>query len=346
MWNRQISRILCRAKADGVINSKQLHEMAAAFDPTQKHKVYGEFKAVGFLPRLLAIACMLIMLGCSHEPSAEIKARAAELSSGFRQHAEAITAKQDESLTLLAQVNSRVGDLLLAADATKEQIQTLKASLANPQAQQSGGDPAALGPQETERESQNTPSLPVSVPAVRLYVTSSESCPPCVRLWKAVENGKFSGFDVQHSTDFEGLRSYPAIRFQDPQGQWKVLYGYDDTTVETLRRLTSAKQFVWQPRITNPVVSQESLVSIHNRLHGGGSWTWPGGTQESLATHLRESHGVNTSGGAPLTGAMFPNYATSGITSQRVSVRSLPRRVSYVGRANYSTRQSCPTCPR
>lgn len=40
LWNRQISRILCRAYEDRIINSHQLHELAAKFDPTQKHSVY------------------------------------------------------------------------------------------------------------------------------------------------------------------------------------------------------------------------------------------------------------------------------------------------------------------
>lgn len=48
LWNRQISRILCRAYGDGVINSEQLHIIAAAFDPTQDHRVYGQYSQIGF----------------------------------------------------------------------------------------------------------------------------------------------------------------------------------------------------------------------------------------------------------------------------------------------------------
>lgn len=40
LWNRQISRILCRAYSQGVVNSEQLHILTAAFDPTQRHEVY------------------------------------------------------------------------------------------------------------------------------------------------------------------------------------------------------------------------------------------------------------------------------------------------------------------
>lgn len=40
VWNRVISRILCRAYSDNLINSYQLHELTAKFDPTQKHDCY------------------------------------------------------------------------------------------------------------------------------------------------------------------------------------------------------------------------------------------------------------------------------------------------------------------
>jgi hypothetical protein len=187
---------------------------------------------------MLAGFCMLIMIGCNHEPSAEIKARAAELSSGFRKQAEAITAKQDESLTLLTQVNSRVGDLLLAADATKEQIETLKAFLANPQAQQSGGDPAAREPQETERKSQTTPLLSDSPPAVRLFVTQADfPCAPCERMRRAIEAGEFSEFEIVWTAPFDGQQGFPATRFRSrtsPTG-WRVIYGFDDSTIAQIK---------------------------------------------------------------------------------------------------------------
>jgi hypothetical protein len=40
LWNRQISRLLCHAYNNRVINSEQLHSLSAMFDPTQKHRVY------------------------------------------------------------------------------------------------------------------------------------------------------------------------------------------------------------------------------------------------------------------------------------------------------------------
>jgi hypothetical protein len=289
---------------------------------------------------MLAGFCMLIMLGCGDEPSIEIKARAAELSSGFRKQAEAITTKQDESLKLLAQVNSRVGDLLLAADATKGQIETLKASLANPQAQQPGGDPAAPEPQEIERKSQTTPLLSDSPPAVRLYVSHSM---PINRegqqLEAAIKAGELAGFEVSYSPRFDGQTQYPGIRFQSPSSTgWRVVYGFNATTLPFIRHvLTTTNTIVSQPRNTNPVVPQADLVSMHNQLHGGGQWTWPG----DLATHLQTVHGVNLNG-------VSSNHGTSQFARQQSAVRPVSRGSSRNWRPSYQARSSCPSggCPR
>lgn len=36
------------------------------------------------------------------------------------------------------------------------------------------------------------------------------------------------------------------------------------------------------------VMSHSGMVSLHNKLHGGGQWTWPGNLKE----HLETTHGV------------------------------------------------------
>lgn len=43
-----------------------------------------------------------------------------------------------------------------------------------------------------------------------------------------------------------------------------------------------------QPIPVNNGVTQAELIQLHNRLHGGGQWTWPGNLRE----HLRSVHGV------------------------------------------------------
>ena len=299
--------------------------------------------------RTLFILVTMFCTGCNHEPSAEIKARAAELSSGFRKQAEAITAKQDESLSLLAQVNSRVGDLLLAADATKEQIQTLKASLANPQAQQSGGDPAAPEPQETERKSQTTPLLSVSAPAVRLQYFTHDRCSDCkIQEPKsqaaADELGvRLEVFDLkEHDKDFTkaGIDRTPTTLIViDDKIRVRLVGVFVTSTIvaRVKKELSGTKQFVSQPRITNPVVSHGDLVSMHNQLHGGGQWTWPG----DLATHLQTVHGVNVNG-------VSANHGNSQFARQQPAVRPVSRGASRNWRPSYQARGSCPSggCPR
>lgn len=58
LWNRRISAILCRAYSDGTINSKQLHELTAMFDPTQSHSVYDNPKKRR--QRLRMAACAVV----------------------------------------------------------------------------------------------------------------------------------------------------------------------------------------------------------------------------------------------------------------------------------------------
>jgi len=91
----------------------------------------------------------------------------------------------------------------------------------------------------------------------------------------------------------------------------------------------------------NPTILQ---TSAHLREHGINT---DGMTHQQMAD-LHASIHDGTNGGQPVLGGIFPNNRTSGITSQRTSVRSLPQRVSFFGRAKYSTRQSCPSgrCPQ
>jgi len=154
-----------------------------------------------------------------------------------------------------------------------------------------------------------TPAIASAEPgAVRLLVSLAPfSCPPCYQLKRAVDAGEFDGFAVEYSDDWKP-RQYPAIRYplaSSPTG-WSVMYGYDNTTVPRLRQATNpilAKQKLVvtvlpdRPAFMPTGTKKQDLVAEHNRLHGGGNWTWPG----DLATHLRDTHGVNlTSSGVSI----------------------------------------------
>ena len=62
LWNRRVSAILCRAYNDGKINSEQLHELAAKFDPTQAHAVYDNPKKRSQRFRMAACAVVAFIL--------------------------------------------------------------------------------------------------------------------------------------------------------------------------------------------------------------------------------------------------------------------------------------------
>jgi hypothetical protein len=179
---------------------------------------------------------------------------------------------------------------------------------------------------------------PISVEqtAVKLYVTHATfNCPPCRAFDAAVDRGDLANFDVVKSDGFDGLQLYPAIRFKSatsPTG-WAVRYGWSAEQLAWLKRnLLPAKESL--PVVT--AMSHSEMVAIHNRLHGGGSWTWPG----DLAQHLRDVHGVPTH-------ALDQNYRESAINSPRVSVRPAAWGPRFFGRSRTSYRFACPSgrCP-
>jgi hypothetical protein len=199
----------------------------------------------------------------------------------------------------------------------------------------------------------------------KLWVTYADfHCPPCERLKADVVAGKFDDFNVIVDAG-EGLKTArPAIRFRWPSSAtgYAVLYEYGPSTLAWLKRnlleaATAAAQphttisldpppvalapavipVESRPQITKPASSHSDLVAMHNRLHGGGQWTWPG----DLATHLRTTHGVNL--------GTSSHHTTASNRSQRTHMGAIPQRQNYRGRARTTSRFSgaaCPTCPR
>jgi hypothetical protein len=209
----------------------------------------------------------------------------ASLKSSLRITGEEVVAKQDESLVVLHENTKALVSISATSQGIVSQneqiIDTLKiveASLvkSNPNGKES--DPAsAVEPQEMKRPNQSHPLSPVGVsPAVRLYVSHAPfACPPCERLKRAVANGEFDGFAVEHSEDFPGLRSYPAIRFETPTTStgWGVVYGYDSNTIPTLRALTQGTSApvtgaIFPLQTANTVTSSRSAFRSVSRWLG------------------------------------------------------------------------------
>lgn len=303
--------------------------------------------------------CCLFAVGCSSTNDLS------SLKSSLRISGETIVAKQDESLTILKENTT-------ALAAIKSQIDTLKASQVESETLQPSQEvipsvvPPAERPQDAASDKHPSPIV-ASSEAVRLFITSSEQaaepfhCPPCERMKKAIEAGEFSEFDIKYVPEFDGQKSFPATRFASPESPtgWLVVYGYDDTTLDTIkersgvikvvsmpsnntppvplsRTVTSSRDdahfggSLSQPRDINQVMSHGDKVALHNQLHGGGNWTWLG----DLSKHLQTVHGVVTAGGEqPVSGSFFPVHRQSTVTSARPVVRSNTWGQGFFGRS-------------
>ena len=112
---------------------------------------------------MLIVAVLVGCDPCSCEPSAEIKARAAELSSGFKSQ-----AAENHSKTI-AVIESTRQEIVSQNEQIIDTLKIMEASLvkSNPNGKES--DPAsAVEPQEVAKANQSQPSKPVaSPPAVR-----------------------------------------------------------------------------------------------------------------------------------------------------------------------------------
>ena len=185
-------------------------------------------------------------LGCGLTDDPDMR----ELKNSLRITGEEVVAKQDESIVILKENTKALVSISATSQGIVSQneqiIDTLKiveASLVDSKSVRKEDDQqSAVEPQEATRANLSQPIIPVaSSPAVRLFVTHAPfACPPCERLKRAVANGEFNGFEVVDGGSFSGLRSYPAIRFETPTTTtgWGVVYGYDNSTIPTLRALT------------------------------------------------------------------------------------------------------------
>lgn len=224
------------------------------------------------------------------------------------------------------------------------------------------GEVKAEDEPETPVEIEDEPPAQPVDDRPKLWITYADfNCPPCEKLKADIAAGKLAGFQILYDAEGKGLRnSRPAIRFESETSStgYAVVYGYTDTILAWLKskflaptvvtitpiegRILPDTTAVTQTRLTKPVASHNDLVAIHNRLHGGGSWTWPGSTTESLQRHLQTTHGVQINGTAA-------NYRASPVTNQRYHLGTVSHRTTqnrWARNSSRGARTTCPTCPR
>ena len=273
------------------------------------------------MTRLLLLAgfCLLITVGCATQHDL------VGLKISLRSTDELIVLKQSETIGILTEQT-------IALAAIKASLKVIEDSETD-----SGREVINLDneqqPDTTANDSQPPQHQADASAAVRLLVSSTAGCAPCARLWRDVDAGLFEGFAVEKSGDFDGLKSYPAIRYEDASSAtgWAVVYGYDAAQLRSLKKLlpktAASRTAFW---------THEQMVAKHNDLHGGGSWSWPG----DLARHLATVHGVETNG-------MDQANAQNPITGKQYAIRSVSRGIFGRVRSRNSYRQSCPAggCP-
>lgn len=288
--------------------------VAARFHETELIRY---FRTIRLL--LLAGFCLLITVGCATQHDL------AGLKLSLRSTDELIVLKQSETIDILSEQTT-------ALAAIKASLKVIEDSETD-----SGKEVINLDneqqPDTTANDSQPPQHQADASAAVRLLVSSTAGCAPCAKLWRDVDAGLFEGFAVEKSGDFEGLKSYPAIRYQDASSAtgWAVVYGYDAAQLRLLKKLlpkTAAYRTAFW--------THEQMVTKHNELHGGGSWSWPG----DLAKHLATVHGVETNG-------VDQANTQNPITGKQYVVRSVSRGIFGRVRSRNSYRQSCPAggCP-
>jgi hypothetical protein len=228
-------------------------------------------------------------LGCGLTDDPDMR----ELKNVLRITGEEVVAKQDESIVILKENTKALVSISATSQGIVSQneqiIDTLKiveAKLIVPTPKSEEVIQSALEPQEATRANLSQPIIPVaSPPAVRLYVSHAPfHCPPCERLKRAVTNGEFDGFEVVDGGSFPGLRSYPAIRFETPTTTtgWGVLYGYDNSTIPTLRALTQGTSAPTTGAIF-PLQTAAQVGSSRSSFRSFSRWIGFGGRSRTSA---------------------------------------------------------------
>lgn len=291
----------------------------------------------------ICCVALLCLVGCAGQPKVSESTQAFLTSLEFQSSVSELKNKLDDIDGNILETRQAIGTLDLQMKASQAESET---------GNRIGGDLSSDPPQSIDTDANESHAAipgqqPVAVSAVELFVCSTGSCAPCKKMWRDVDDGKLDGFVLTKVPPFAGLKSYPAIRFRNPDSDtgWSVIYGYDEDTRLWLRSKLLGETPVASSDVTcEPVaMSHSEMKALHDQLHGGGSWTWPG----DLATHLATTHGVVTGGQQPVSGSFFPVSGQAGIQSSRPAVRSFPQRKGFFGWARTASRKSCPSggCP-
>ena len=120
-------------------------------------------------------------------------------------------------------------------------------------------------------------------PLVELWTTTN--CLPCDRMKSDIEAGCLYGASIvwNRSNRPDSSKGFPQCRVNG-----ESFVGWSEQVKADVRRAAGLAPTIKQSlRVAAP--SRSEMKALHDRLHGGGSWTWPG----DLKTHLETVHGVD-----------------------------------------------------
>lgn len=218
---------------------------------------------------------IVLMLGCAQPVPVEVP----QVEMQYVDLVKTVTTSSDEIKSKTDEISVKLGEQTAV-------LLQIKALVENPPA---GGTES---PEPPSSPSQPVPPAPPSQDETvkpTLYVSTIKFCAPCARLKKDIQAGKFNDFDIVYLDDDTWTQGFPVIRWKE-DGKWMYFTndkgknrGYDKNVLKDLKQRFGINQ------TTSAQTYQHSdLINLHNDLHGGGNWTWPG----DLATHLRQEHGV------------------------------------------------------
>ncbi len=218
---------------------------------------------------------IILMLGCAQPVPVEVP----QVEMQYVDLVKTVTTSSDEIKSKTDEISTKLGEQTAV-------LLQIKALVENPPA---GGTES---PEPPSSPSQPVPPAPPSQDETvkpTLYVGVIRFCSPCARLKKDIEDGKFNDFNIVYLEDDTWTEGFPVIRWKE-DGKWMYFTndkgknrGYDKNVLKDLKQ-----RFGIDPTTSVQAYRHSDLVNLHNQLHGGGSWTWPG----DLATHLRQEHGV------------------------------------------------------
>lgn len=313
---------------------------------------------------MLAGFCLLFFVGCSSTPKFTVETITPDQ---FTVTVEGFTAKQDDTITAVKANTEAIEKIVVKVQSLEGAIletrESLEASLVKSEAansqeviQESKAEPSDKNANDSqpahgivaESEGSVSSDEPSAVPIGKPYlqVWSASWCVYCPATMQAAQIvAKEFGINCHPMKDKPKevveacqITAYPTITLCRDGVQFARLEAAQDKdSIRKWLREQGLNPVEFPQAKATPQTTTQNLVELHNSLHGGGYWSWPG----DLAEHLRNTHGVMVDGAGPY-------YSGNQVVSSRNVVRSVSRGPVVNWRSRSVSRASCPsgTCPR